>query len=88
MIVQEIPAAEHQVLEEPAARPLRQVVGDRAVGDVVRRLGPRVLGEQRRRAVRTSTRLPIIRPWHVQYSLVDQQRTFRVYMNCAAKAAI
>ena len=40
------------------------------------------------RATRDSTLLPIIRPWHVQYSLVDHQRTFRVFMNCAAKAAI
>ncbi len=39
------------------------------------------------RAQRNATLLPIIRPWHVQYSLVDHQRTFRVYMNCAAKAA-
>jgi hypothetical protein len=40
------------------------------------------------RAQRNSTLLPIIRPWHVQYSLVDHQRTFRVFMDCAAKAAI
>ena len=40
------------------------------------------------RATRDSTLLPIIRPWRVQYSLVDHQRTFRVFMNCAAKAAI
>jgi hypothetical protein len=40
------------------------------------------------RATRSATLLPIIRPWHVQYSLVDHQRTFRVFMNCAAKAAI
>jgi hypothetical protein len=40
------------------------------------------------RATRDSTLLPIIRPWHVQYSLVDRQRTFRVFMNCAARAAI
>jgi hypothetical protein len=39
------------------------------------------------RAQSNSTLLPIIRPWHVNYSLVDQQRTFRVFMNCAAKAA-
>jgi hypothetical protein len=40
------------------------------------------------RATRDSTLLPIIRPWRVQYSLVDRQRTFRVFMNCAARAAI
>jgi hypothetical protein len=40
------------------------------------------------RAQRNSTLLPIIRPWHVRYSLVDHQRTFRVFMDCAAKAAI
>jgi hypothetical protein len=40
------------------------------------------------RAQRNSTLLPIIRPWHVAYSLVDRQRTFRVFMDCAAKAAI
>ena len=32
--------------------------------------------------------LPIIRPWHVNYSLVDDQRTFRVFMDCGAKAAV
>ena|SRR5579884_4184996 len=40
------------------------------------------------RAQRNSTLLPIIRPWHVPYTLVDHQRTVRVFMNCAAKAAI
>jgi hypothetical protein len=40
------------------------------------------------RAQRNSTLLPIIRPWHVPYTLVDDQRTVRVFMNCAAKAAI
>jgi hypothetical protein len=39
------------------------------------------------RAQRSATLLPIIRPWHVNYSLVSHQRTFRVYMNCAARAA-
>jgi hypothetical protein len=39
------------------------------------------------RAQRSSTLLPIIRPWHHYYALVDHQRTFRVFMNCAAKAA-
>jgi hypothetical protein len=39
------------------------------------------------RAQRSAKLLPIIRPWHVDYSLVDHQRTFRVFMNCAAKAA-
>ncbi len=32
--------------------------------------------------------LPIVRPWHVGYSLVDHQRTFRVFMDCAAKADV
>jgi hypothetical protein len=32
--------------------------------------------------------MPIIRPWHIQYSLIDDQRTFRVFTDCAAKAAI
>jgi hypothetical protein len=40
------------------------------------------------RAQRSSRLLPIIRPWHVQYALVDHQRTFRVFMDCGAKAAI
>lgn len=40
------------------------------------------------RATRDSTLLPIIAPWHVQYSLVDHQRTFRVFMDCAARAAM
>ena len=40
------------------------------------------------RAQRDSTLLPIIRPWHVGYAFVDHQRTFRVFMNCAGKAAI
>jgi hypothetical protein len=40
------------------------------------------------RAQRSSRLLPIIRPWHVQYALVDHQGTFRVFMDCAAKAAI
>jgi hypothetical protein len=35
------------------------------------------------RAQRNSTLLPIIRPWRVRYSLVDHQRTFRVFVNCA-----
>jgi hypothetical protein len=39
------------------------------------------------RAQHNATLLPIIRPWHVNYSLVARQRTFRVFMNCAAKAA-
>jgi hypothetical protein len=39
------------------------------------------------RAQSNATLLPIIRPWHVNYSLVARQRTFRVFMNCAAKAA-
>jgi hypothetical protein len=39
------------------------------------------------RAQHDATLLPIIRPWHAQYSLVAEQRTFRVFMNCAAKAA-
>jgi hypothetical protein len=39
------------------------------------------------RAQHNATLLPIIRPWHVHYSLVADQRTFHVYMNCAAKAA-
>jgi hypothetical protein len=39
------------------------------------------------RAQHNATLLPIIRPWHVNYSLVAQQRTFRVFMNCAARAA-
>jgi hypothetical protein len=39
------------------------------------------------RAQRSAKLLPIIRPWHASYSLVAHQRTFRVYMNCAAKAA-
>ena len=39
------------------------------------------------RAQRHASLLPIIRPWHVNYSLVAHQRTFRVFMNCAAKAA-
>jgi hypothetical protein len=39
------------------------------------------------RAQRNATLLPIIRPWHVSYALVAHQRTFRVYMNCRAKAA-
>ena len=39
------------------------------------------------RAQRNATRLPIIRPWHVNYSLVAHRRTFRVFMNCAARAA-
>jgi hypothetical protein len=37
------------------------------------------------RAERDSTLLPIIRPWHVNYAFVDHQRTFRVFMDCAAK---
>jgi hypothetical protein len=40
------------------------------------------------RAQRNSTLLPIIRPWHVRYSLVDDQRTFRVFMNCTLRSAI
>jgi hypothetical protein len=39
------------------------------------------------RAQRSAHLLPIIKPWHVNYSLIAHQRTFRVYMNCAAKAA-
>jgi hypothetical protein len=39
------------------------------------------------RAQRSASLLPIIRPWHVNYSLVDHNRTFRVFMNCAAKVA-
>jgi len=39
------------------------------------------------RAQHNATLLPIIRPWHTPYSLIARQRTFRVYMNCAAKAA-
>jgi hypothetical protein len=39
------------------------------------------------RAQSNSTLLPIIRPWHVHYTLVAHQRTFRVFMNCAAKVA-
>ena len=35
---QDRPAALHQVAQQVAARPLRQVVGDRPVGNVVRRL--------------------------------------------------
>jgi hypothetical protein len=37
-------------------------------------------------AQRDSRLLPIIRPWHVGYSLVDRTPTFRVFMDCAAKA--
>ena len=40
------------------------------------------------RAQRDARLLPIVRPWHVQYALVDHQRTFRVFMNCAARAGI
>jgi hypothetical protein len=40
------------------------------------------------RAQSNSHLLPIIRPWHVHYSLVDDQRTFRVFTDCAAKAVI
>jgi hypothetical protein len=40
------------------------------------------------RAQRNSTLLPIIRPWHVPYSLVDHQRTFRVFMSCAAAPGV
>jgi hypothetical protein len=39
------------------------------------------------RAQHNARLLPIIRPWHVPYSLVARQRTFRVFMNCAARAA-
>ncbi len=39
------------------------------------------------RAQHNARLLPIIRPWHVPYSLVAHQRTFRVFMNCAARAA-
>jgi len=39
------------------------------------------------RAQHSASLLPIIRPWHVHYSLVARQRTFRVFMNCAARAA-
>jgi len=38
-------------------------------------------------AQRRGRLLPIIRPWHVDYSLVDRTPTFRVFMNCAARAA-
>jgi hypothetical protein len=40
------------------------------------------------RAQSNSHLLPIIRPWHVNYSLVDDQRTFRVFTDCGAKAAV
>jgi hypothetical protein len=40
------------------------------------------------RAQRSAHLLPIIKPWHVSYSLIARNRTFRVYMNCRAKAAI
>jgi hypothetical protein len=40
------------------------------------------------RAQRRSRLLPIIRPWHVHYGLVDRQRTFRVFMDCGARVAI
>jgi hypothetical protein len=40
------------------------------------------------RAQRSAHLLPIIKPWHVDYDLVAHQRTFRVFMNCRAKAAI
>ena len=40
------------------------------------------------RAQRNATLLPIIRPWNTHYSLVARNRTFRVFMNCAARAAI
>jgi hypothetical protein len=39
------------------------------------------------RAQSNATLLPIIRAWHVHYTLVAQQRTFRVFMDCAAKVA-
>ncbi len=39
------------------------------------------------RAQRSAHLLPIIKPWHTHYSLVAHQRTFRVFMNCAARAA-
>lgn len=39
------------------------------------------------RAQHNATLLPIIRPWHVSYSLVEHNRTFRVFTNCAARAA-
>jgi hypothetical protein len=39
------------------------------------------------RAQHNTTLLPIVRAWHVQYSPVDQQRTFHVFMDCAARAA-
>jgi hypothetical protein len=39
------------------------------------------------RAQRSAHLLPIIKPWHTHYSPVANQRTFRVFMNCAAKAA-
>jgi hypothetical protein len=32
--------------------------------------------------------LPIVGPWHINYALVAHNRTFRVFMNCRAKAAI
>jgi hypothetical protein len=38
------------------------------------------------RAQRNATLLPIIRPWHVRYALIARDRTFRVYIDCAARA--
>lgn len=39
------------------------------------------------RAQRAARLLPIVRPWHVPYSLVDHQRTFRVFMKCPGGTA-
>jgi hypothetical protein len=39
------------------------------------------------RAQRSAHLLPIIKPWRTHYSLVAHRRTFRVFMNCAARAA-
>ena len=40
------------------------------------------------RAQRDARLLPLVRPWHVQYAMVDHQRTFRVFMNCRARVGV
>ena len=48
MVGEHGPASLHQVAQQVAARPLGQMVGDRLVGNVVRRLRLRVGGERGR----------------------------------------
>src|SRR5262249_21129466 len=48
MVAENIAAALHQVDKQVVARPLRQVAGDRLVGNVVRRLSLGILGQHAR----------------------------------------